>query len=338
MFNAPIPPERLPPAQPIQAPARPASPDPETSQQVQRVQELIHHPKLLGLFREAVRIFQALPQKPRKDQLIQSNIQLTKCCMQRLQRISYICTSARVEAESRRIRTAREVAALAQKRYNFLFTNGLNHVRLRELDEQFAELLQAEEEFPPQLPDMKDLYADFYNEMTELTKNMVCASCGCIDHHLCKFTSISVDDASLHLLQVDPSLVPFDFKSGITTLDESHIMIDPNGIIDEASLYICHSCQKSLKAEVLLPESLANYRWIGPVPLELQDLTWMEELLIARAHLTGHIVRLQNRNSTSHFSLKGHIILLPQDTTKLLNILPESSVLNFLFVYSVIRE
>jgi|SRR5579859_1116027 len=48
----------------------------------------------------------------------------------------------------------------------------------------------------------------------------------------------------------------------------------------------------------------------------------MEELLIARAHLTGCIVRLQNRNTVSHFSLKGHVILLPQDKTKLLNILP----------------
>src|SRR5579859_5100339 len=187
MFNAPIPPVPLPPPQPIQASARPASPDPETSQQVQWVQELIHHPELPGLFREAVRIFQALPQKPRKDQRIRSNVQLAKCHMQRLQCISYVRTSARVEAESRWIRTAREVAALAQKRYNFLFTNALNCVRLRELDEQFDELLQAEEEFPPQLPDMKDLYADFYNEMTELTKNVVWASCGCIDHHLGKF-------------------------------------------------------------------------------------------------------------------------------------------------------
>src|SRR5579859_5361467 len=340
MFNAPIPPVPLPPAQPIQAPASPVSPDPETSRRVQRVQELIHNPELPGLFREAVRIFQALPPKtlplktwkPRKDERVRvrndqrirvrSNVQLAKRRPQRLQRISYVRTSARAEAESRRIQTAREVAALAQNRYNFLFTNGLNRVRLRELDEQFADLLQAEEEFLPQLPDMKDLYADFYNEMTELTKNVVCASCGCIDHHLGKFTSVSVDDASLHLLQVDPSLVPFDFKSGITTLDESHIMIDPDGIIDEASLYVCRPCQKSLQAEVLPPESLANYRWIGPVPPELQDLTWMEELLIACAHLTGCIVRLQNRNSTSHFSLKGHVILLPQDTTKLLNILP----------------
>ena len=121
---------------------------------------------------------------------------------------------------------------MAQKRYDFLFTNKLNHGRIRELDEQFNELLQAEEEFPPQLPDMKDLYADFYNEMTELTRNVVCTSCGCINHHLGKFTSVSVNDASLHGLQVNPSLVPFNFKSSITTLDECHVMIDPNGIID----------------------------------------------------------------------------------------------------------
>jgi hypothetical protein len=169
---------------------------------------------------------------------------------------------------------------------------------------------------------MKNVYADFYNEMTGLTKNIVCASCGCIDHPVNKFISISVDDSCLRLLHADPSLVPFDFRSGNTTLDESHIMIDSNGIIDETSLSVCLSCQRSLQSGCLPPESLANYRWIGPVPPRLQDLTWIEELLIARAHLTGRIVRLQNRNSASHFSLKGHVILLPQDTTKLLNILP----------------
>src|SRR5579859_4017145 len=170
MFNAPIPPVPLPPAQPIQAPASPVSPDPETSRRVQRVQELIHNPELPGLFREAVRIFQALPQKPRKDQRVRSNEQIAKRRTQRLQRKSYVRTSARAEAQSRWIRSAEDVAALARKRYNFLFTNGLNGVKLRELDEQFADLIQAEEEFPPQLPDMKDLYADFYNEMMELTR------------------------------------------------------------------------------------------------------------------------------------------------------------------------
>ena len=79
-----------------------------------------------------------------------------------------------------------------------------------------------------QLPDMKDLYTDFYNGMMELTKNVVCASCGRIDHYLGEFASVSIDDASLHHLQVDPAINPFNFESGITTLDESHIVIHPN--------------------------------------------------------------------------------------------------------------
>jgi hypothetical protein len=158
--------------------------------------------------------------------------------------------------------------------------------------------------------------------MTELTKNITCASCGCVDHRQDKFSSVPFNDDSLHHLRVDPSLVPFDFRSGIAMLDKSHVMIDANGIVDGTLLSICHTCQKSLKSNKLPIQSLANYRWIGPVPPQLQDLTWMEELLVARAHLTGRIVRLQNRNTTTHWSLKGHVILLPQDTTKLLNILP----------------
>src|SRR5579859_1525593 len=245
MLDAPIPPVPLLLAQPIQVPPHPDSSDPETSRRDQQVQELLRHPEFPGLFREAVRRFQALPlkkrkpQKPRMDQArVRSNDQIAKRRTQRLQCKSYVRTSARADAELRRIRTAVEVAALAQKRYNLLFTNRLNRVRLRELDDRFAELLQAEEEFPPQLPDMKALYADFYNEMTELTRNMVCTSCGCIDHDLREFTSVSVNDTSLHRLRVDPSLVPFDFKDGIPTLNDYYIMIDPNGVIEHLSISV----------------------------------------------------------------------------------------------------
>ena len=58
------------------------------------------------------------------------------------------------------------------------------------------------------------------------------------------------------------------------------------------------------------------------MPDELKDLTWIEELLIARAHVVGRVIRLQGRKQASYFGIKGHIILLPQDTTALLNILP----------------
>jgi hypothetical protein len=206
---------------------------------------------------------------------------------------------------------------------------------LKELDYDFESLLQAEEDFPPILPDMKSLYDDFYNEIMDLTRNFVCASCGCIYHDANKVHRISVNDPLLLHLQVDPSIVPFGFVSGIPELDNLHIMIDPIGVADSTTpsgstalpdtqqyLLICRTCSTSLERGARPRESLANYRWIGVVPPELQDLTWIEELLIARSHLVGQIVRLQNRNASSHFSLKGHVILLPQDTTELLNILP----------------
>jgi hypothetical protein len=52
-------------------------------------------------------------------------------------------------------------------------------------------------------------------------------------------------------------------------------------------------------------ESLANHRWIGPVPEELSDLTWLGELLVARVHLIGHIVRLEEQKSIVLFRLEG---------------------------------
>ena len=197
---------------------------------------------------------------------------------------------------------------------------------MRDLDDDFDELLHREEEFPPPLPDTKTLYTDFYTEMTDLTKNLVCASCGCINHRSDQFATVPVDDASLGHLHVEPSLVPFDFSSGVSQLDHLNIMIDPLGIKDPSaelpSLLVCRSCHRSLENRVRPSESLSNYRWIGAVPHQLQGLTWIEELLLARAHLAGRIVRLQNRNATSYFSLKGHVILLPQAPTKLLDILP----------------
>ena len=204
---------------------------------------------------------------------------------------------------------------------------------MNDLDEEFAELLKREEEFPPEFPDMKSLYIDFYNEMTGLTRNLMCASCGCIEHHLRNFDILSVCDASFRHLIMDPSLVPFNFTSGIAELDNLHIMIDPLGVVNSSSqapssILICRACQISLQKGIQPSQSLANYRWIGQVPPQLQNLIWIEELLIARAHLTGRIVRLQNRNANSYFSLKGHVILLPQDIMELLNILslPSSSL------------
>ena len=89
-------------------------------------------------------------------------------------------------------------------------------------------------------------------------------------------------------------------------------------------LHLCNTCHKFMEWKHLPPHSLANYRWVGMILEELQGLTWLEELLVARAHLVGRVIRLEERKTTSYFALKGHTILLPQDTTRLLDLLPIS--------------
>ena len=53
------------------------------------------------------------------------------------------------------------------------------------------------------------------------------------------------------------------------------------------------------------------------MPDELKNLTWIEELLIARAHVVGRFVRLQARNQAPRFAVKGHVIFLPQNNLEL---------------------
>jgi len=260
-------------------------------------------------------------------QRVRSPQQRYKCRTQNTQIVWARRKDARAKLESNRTRLTEEAATLAEQRYKHYSTIVTNCLRLKELDHKFTELLQQEEQFPPELPDTKTLYSNFYNEMMDFATNLVCASCGCIDHRIGKFEELSIVDTSLRHLHVDPSIVPFSFSSGISQLDEQSIRIDPARIVqgppgDIGSLLICRLCYRSLENGVQPPESLANYRWIGAVPPELQGLTWIEELLIARSHLTGHIICHQNRNATSYFSLKGHVILLPQAPTKLLDVLP----------------
>ena len=149
-------------------------------------------------------------------------------------------------------RNAEEVVALAQARY-FTSQLALTFLRLRELDGDFTGLLQQEEEFPPELPNMRTLYTDFYNNMMDLTTNIICASCGCLHHHADKFKNLSIADPLLRHLEVDPSLVPSSFTSHISQLDDLHVMVDTAGIVVPQpsshllpSVSICDTCKSSL--------------------------------------------------------------------------------------------
>ena len=205
--------------------------------------------------------------------------------------------------------------------------SSVNAFSLLDLQYTHDDLQENERNWPLNLPDPKTLYARFYSKIHDLLYNIVCASCACIGHNMSDYTLLSILDQRLSCLTVDPAFVSFDFSCGVSALDTQNIMVDPLGIQPKgspSSLWLCNTCHSSIMLGKRPLESLANSRWVGSVPDELKDLTWIEELLVARAHVVGRVVRLQDHNQASYFGIKGHIILLPQDTTLLLNLLPMS--------------
>jgi hypothetical protein len=190
-------------------------------------------------------------------------------------------------------------------------------------------LLNDEANWPTSLAPSKDLYARFFGAINHVVHNIVCASCGCISHQLELCEIVAVDYRPLQLLTVPVDVnIAFDFSCGVNLLDEQRILVDKQGITpDGQNVVLCKPCYSDLRCGRCPVRSVSNFRWVGPLPKELQDLTWLEEQLIARSHLVGKIVRLSARNASSYFAIKGHTILLPQDTTRLLDILPLSPAL-----------
>jgi hypothetical protein len=131
----------------------------------------------------------------------------------------------------------------------------------------------------------------------------------------------------LALLAVVPhSSVPYDFSCGVGTIDQRHIMLQNDAVktLEDGgtAITLCLSCKTELDRGVLPKEALANRRWVGKVPKELQGLTWLEERLVARAHASGGILRLQRGSRDAYMGIKGHMVVCPQDTRELLDILP----------------
>ena len=199
--------------------------------------------------------------------------------------------------------------------------------RIAELDAQFAYLQVRERDWPTPLPDAKPLYKKFVTHTYDLARNIVCACCSCISHDINEFVIVPPSYDPLRQLTVSDDIhIPFDISCGIDILDHSRIVIDKLGITEDKQILLCRSCHDQLSKEHQPSESVANFLWIGPVPKELLDLTWIEELLIARIHVCGSIVRLgQRHNTSSFFGIKGHVVFIPQDTTRLIDLLPIST-------------
>lgn len=100
------------------------------------------------------------------------------------------------------------------------------------------------------------------------------------------------------LLEVPISRLPNKTLLCPTTRHPAHVL--HNGLLlhqpsignDGTTLLICMECFNSLKNNKRPQFSLGNNMWVGDVPLELQDLTLPERMLIARYFLAAFIVKL----------------------------------------------
>src|SRR5947207_2315096 len=196
------------------------------------------------------------------------------------------------------------------------------------MDVEYEGRARATVDWPTPLPDRKAIYHSYYSEMDQVSHNIVCASCGTLGHDIRKYLFTSPTKELFKHLSVEPSLVPFPFECGIPDLDQISVMIDPLSIDPHSGdkVAICRSCHSDLLKGKRPIQALANSRWIGPVPDELKDLSWAETALIARSHIFGRVFRLEERKSgrATYSSIKGHVILVPQNTLRLLDVLPIS--------------
>lgn len=104
-------------------------------------------------------------------------------------------------------------------------------------------------------------------------------------------------------------------------------------------LELCTSCLCCLRRQTIPKHALANRLYLGPVPNELNDLTMVEECMIAQARAKSWIVKLQETDReitspTSQHGLKGHTIIYPQQPDKLATVLPQpiSETLTFICI------
>src|SRR6266478_5064490 len=104
-------------------------------------------------------------------------------------------------------------------------------------------------------------------------------------------------------------------------------------IIDGDCEHICDACSKYLLKGNIPPHSLANGLWIGKVPSELQNLTYTEDLLIARVRHNKCVIQV----SSGGKKLQCNAICFENPTPKIYQTLPPpveelDEVLAFIFI------
>jgi hypothetical protein len=175
------------------------------------------------------------------------------------------------------------------------------------LEEEFKLCETASQEFPPEIPSshIRSAISRYEDEMVGASERSICCSCGSFVQKR-DIRKIGEEDDSIRLLE--------------GRLDQcGH---------HESSYDFCASCHTALMGQKIPKFSAANsvnVTMCQHYPSALEDLTAVEESLIAKSHPVGTILKLRpggHASPTSYNALRGHLIVIPQDPGPLLQILP----------------
>jgi hypothetical protein len=168
-------------------------------------------------------------------------------------------------------------------------------------------------QFPPDSPSIKLQHRIISDFCTEILPNKFleagCATCG----------RLTPQSELMYLSDID--LAPL-IQDGVTQI-ERYSSEDPISSLDEPVLIndldsIRKTCHRSLSLGKCPKYSLANGLWLGKVPKELSDLSYTEQLLIARVRHNRCIVRV----SSGMHKMRANAITFANPTPKIYNILP----------------
>ncbi|KAJ3521857.1 hypothetical protein NMY22_g12139 [Coprinellus aureogranulatus] len=228
-------------------------------------------------------------------------------------------------------------------RYSVLFTPVLPVKRVRKAAKRCADHIEkvvhaivtdtppivASTAFPPP-PLSADTNRDIIREFCADLKPTAfeesgCAVCGQLKL-LTDLTPLANIDCSL-----DP-LVELGLARKERHSSDQPIEYETGPILDRALSAVCSSCLHGLEDGKRPRHALANGLWIGEVPQVLADLTFVEQLLIARVRTNRYVVRI----SSGHSKMVGNAISFTQPMAKLYHMLPPtredlSEVLAFIF-------
>ena len=145
--------------------------------------------------------------------------------------------------------------------------------------------------FPPS-PPSAELQHKIISDACKHMSPQIFTEAGCA---VCGQLTYLVDLLNLTEVKLDLSILVRTSVTQTERISEDDPIKDLNGPIMEKNLdQVCKSCYKSLAKGKVPLLALANGKWVGKVPKQLSDLSFAEQLLIARIHHNHCIVRVSS--------------------------------------------